>query len=173
MSPAAGNDSAPKSLDSEGDIGASEVDEVLAAPASAWLREPSSQNAALLGAAIEELIDSQGSIANPGAPASEQVFVNDSLSAPLERILSNLDDGTRLYSDIAGDLRELGITLPPQVPLGGGLVGEDFPPGIYVTYRPIRSVRGHEKVPAGGQLRSPLVATRSPRWWPGEVPAPR
>jgi len=31
-------------------------------------------------------------------------------------------------------------------------------------------VRGHEKVPAGGQLRSPLVATRSPRWWPAEVP---
>jgi len=34
-------------------------------------------------------------------------------------------------------------------------------------------VRGHEKVLAGGQLRSPLVATRSPRWWPAEVPAPR
>ncbi len=33
-------------------------------------------------------------------------------------------------------------------------------------------VRGHEKVPAGGQLRSPLVATRSPRWWPAEVSAP-
>ena len=37
----------------------------------------------------------------------------------------------------------------------------------------IRFVRGHEKVPAGGQLRSPLVATRSPRWWPAEVPGPR
>ena len=32
-------------------------------------------------------------------------------------------------------------------------------------------VRGHEKVSTGGQLRSPLVATKSPHWWPGEVPA--
>ena len=30
-------------------------------------------------------------------------------------------------------------------------------------------VHGHEKVPAGGQMRSPLVATKSPRWWPREV----
>ena len=35
------------------------------------------------------------------------------------------------------------------------------------------SVRGHEKVLAGGQLRSPLVAMRSPRWWPAEVPTSR
>jgi IS30 family transposase len=35
------------------------------------------------------------------------------------------------------------------------------------------AVRGHEKVPAGGQMRSPLVATESPRWWPAEVPTPR
>ena len=34
------------------------------------------------------------------------------------------------------------------------------------------NVRGHDKVPAGGQLRSPLVATKSPRWWPAEVPTP-
>jgi len=34
-------------------------------------------------------------------------------------------------------------------------------------------VHGHEKVPAGGQMRSPFVATRSPRWWPAEVPTPR
>jgi len=33
------------------------------------------------------------------------------------------------------------------------------------------NVRGHEKVSTGGQLRSPLVATKSPHWWPGEVPA--
>jgi len=33
-------------------------------------------------------------------------------------------------------------------------------------------VHGHEKVPAGGRLRSSLVATRSPRWWPAEVPTP-
>ena len=32
-------------------------------------------------------------------------------------------------------------------------------------------VRGHEKVSTGGQLRSPLVATKSPHWWPGKVPA--
>ena len=30
-------------------------------------------------------------------------------------------------------------------------------------------VHGREKVLAGGQLRSPLVAMRSPRWWPAEV----
>jgi len=34
------------------------------------------------------------------------------------------------------------------------------------------NVRGHEKVPTGGQLRSPLVATKSIHWWPWEVPAP-
>ncbi len=34
------------------------------------------------------------------------------------------------------------------------------------------SVRGHEKVPTGGHVRSPLVATKSPHWWPGEVPTP-
>ena len=39
---------------------------------------------------------------------------------------------------------------------------------VYVAF-----VHGHEKVLAGGQVRSPLVATRSPRWWPAEVPAPR
>jgi len=33
------------------------------------------------------------------------------------------------------------------------------------------TVRGHEKVSTGGQLRSPLVATKSPHWWPGKVPA--
>ena len=33
-------------------------------------------------------------------------------------------------------------------------------------------VHGHEKVSAGGQLRSPLVATKSPHWWPRKVPAP-
>ena len=33
-------------------------------------------------------------------------------------------------------------------------------------------VRGHEKVSAGGQLRSPLVAMKSPRWWPREVLTP-
>ena len=33
-------------------------------------------------------------------------------------------------------------------------------------------VRGHEKVLADGQMRSPLVATRSPRWWPADVPTP-
>jgi hypothetical protein len=38
---------------------------------------------------------------------------------------------------------------------------------------PARAVRGHEKVPAGGQMRSPLVATKSPHWWPAEVPTPR
>ena len=31
-------------------------------------------------------------------------------------------------------------------------------------------VRGHEKVPGYGQLMSPLVATKSPRFWPREVP---
>jgi len=34
-----------------------------------------------------------------------------------------------------------------------------------------KPVRGHEKVSTGGQLRSPLVATKSPHWWPREVPA--
>ena len=33
-------------------------------------------------------------------------------------------------------------------------------------------VRGHEKVSTGGQLRSPLVAMKSPRWWPREVLTP-
>src|ERR1700683_4869634 len=33
-------------------------------------------------------------------------------------------------------------------------------------------VRGHEKVPGYGQLKSPLVATKSPRFWPREVPTP-
>jgi hypothetical protein len=33
-------------------------------------------------------------------------------------------------------------------------------------------VRGHEKVPGYGQLMSPLVAMKSPRWWPPEVPTP-
>jgi hypothetical protein len=36
-----------------------------------------------------------------------------------------------------------------------------------------QDVRGHENVPTYGQLRSPLVATRSPRSWPAEVPTPR
>jgi len=36
---------------------------------------------------------------------------------------------------------------------------------------PVSLVRGHEKVSTGGQLRSPLVATKSPHWWPGKVPA--
>ena len=35
-----------------------------------------------------------------------------------------------------------------------------------------RVVRGHEEVPGYGQLMSPLVATRSPRFWPREVPTP-
>ena len=30
-------------------------------------------------------------------------------------------------------------------------------------------VRGHENVPGGGQVWSPLVAVSSPRWWPAEV----
>ena len=34
------------------------------------------------------------------------------------------------------------------------------------------TVRGHEKVPTSGQLMGPPVATKSPHWWPGEVPAP-
>jgi hypothetical protein len=33
-------------------------------------------------------------------------------------------------------------------------------------------VRGHEKVPTSGQLKGPLVATKSTHWWPGEVPTP-
>jgi len=33
-------------------------------------------------------------------------------------------------------------------------------------------VRGHEKVPGFGQLMSPLVATKSPRFWPREVLTP-
>jgi DNA replication protein DnaC len=32
--------------------------------------------------------------------------------------------------------------------------------------------RGHEKVSTGGQLRSPPVAMKSPRWWPREVLTP-
>jgi hypothetical protein len=36
----------------------------------------------------------------------------------------------------------------------------------------LRLARGHEKVPAGGQVRSPLVANKSPRAWPRKVPAP-
>ena len=35
-----------------------------------------------------------------------------------------------------------------------------------------RTVRGHEKAPGYGQLMSPLVATKSPRFWPREVPTP-
>jgi hypothetical protein len=35
-----------------------------------------------------------------------------------------------------------------------------------------QAARGHEKVPAGGQVRSPLVANKSPRAWPRKVPAP-
>ena len=33
-------------------------------------------------------------------------------------------------------------------------------------------VHGHEKVSTGGHVRSPLVATKSPRWWPARVPTP-
>jgi hypothetical protein len=40
------------------------------------------------------------------------------------------------------------------------------------TPKPGKLVRGHEKVPVFGQLMSPLVATRSPRFWPREVPTP-
>jgi hypothetical protein len=40
------------------------------------------------------------------------------------------------------------------------------------SHRCIVCVRGHEKVPAGGHVRSPLVAMKSPHWWPGEVLAP-
>lgn len=43
---------------------------------------------------------------------------------------------------------------------------------LRLVYYGLRDVRGHEKVPAGGQMRSPLVATKSPRWWPAEVPTP-
>jgi hypothetical protein len=43
-----------------------------------------------------------------------------------------------------------------------------------LPHRSVRlTVRGHEKVPADGQLRSPLVATRGPRWWRAEVSTPR
>ncbi len=34
-------------------------------------------------------------------------------------------------------------------------------------------VHGHEKVPTGSQMRSPLVVMRSTRWWPAVVPTPR
>jgi EVE domain len=37
----------------------------------------------------------------------------------------------------------------------------------------LRAVHGHEEVPAGGQLRSPPVAMKSPHLWPREVPTPR
>ena len=40
------------------------------------------------------------------------------------------------------------------------------------TLEVLRLARGHEKVPAGGQVRSPLVANKSPRAWPRKVPAP-
>lgn len=33
-------------------------------------------------------------------------------------------------------------------------------------------VRGREKVPTSGQMKGPLVASRSTRWWPREVPTP-
>ncbi len=41
-----------------------------------------------------------------------------------------------------------------------------------VPMEPLLLVRGHEKVLAGGHVRSPLVASKSPRWWPREVPTP-
>jgi hypothetical protein len=34
---------------------------------------------------------------------------------------------------------------------------------------PTIAVHGHENVLGGGQMRSPLVATEGPRWWPREV----
>ena len=57
--------------------------------------------------------------------------------------------------------------------LGMAVDARNPPPArwcIRTTDRNTRPVHGHEKVPAGGQLRSPLVATKSPRWWPAEVP---
>jgi hypothetical protein len=38
--------------------------------------------------------------------------------------------------------------------------------------RDSNDVRGHDKVPGYGQLMSLLVATKSPRFWPPEVPTP-
>ncbi len=40
------------------------------------------------------------------------------------------------------------------------------------TLELLAGVRGHEKVPDYGQLRSPLVAMKSPHFWPREVPTP-
>lgn len=35
------------------------------------------------------------------------------------------------------------------------------------------TVKGHEILPTGGQQTCPLMARRSARWWPGEVPTKR
>ena len=50
-------------------------------------------------------------------------------------------------------------------------VGDGLMAVIYLPLQPSH-VRGHEEVPGYGQLRSPLVATRSARFWSREVPTP-
>jgi hypothetical protein len=45
-------------------------------------------------------------------------------------------------------------------------------PGLGLVLPVALGVRGHEKVPGFGHEKSPLMATKSPRFWPREVPTP-
>jgi len=59
----------------------------------------------------------------------------------------------------------LQMTVPPPAAASPFQQPSELNPPLAVD-----SVHGHEKVPTGGRMRSPLVATKSPHWWPDEVP---
>jgi serine/threonine-protein kinase HipA len=107
-----------------------------------------------------------------GLPLTDVAYANAKTRSFLDGLLPEEDQRRAVAeqlnlnsNDTFGLIRALGLDC------AGAIVvqpAEDPVPRQATTL----TVRGHEKVPAGGHVRSPLVAMKSPHRWPGEVPTP-